>query len=232
VGDLCCGTATLSCDAIEMGVNAIAVDIDNEAVVTSGLRLQELKANIEAGPYTPNFRAHNPISALSTIPNWSTRDLNAVGDQVKEYDVAKKQQKADRAKKKADFKKKTKEKKVASDELALAQKKKQESDAKLAIAKAADRAADDDETDDEEMTSNKEEEDEEKEEEEDEEEQEDEKKEEEEDEKKDEETETTATPGDDETEHSEIDVGTIQTPAAVSPVATRSKDKPTDKQLL
>jgi hypothetical protein len=85
VADMFCGTGTLAYHAIQMGRNVVAVDKLEQAINVTDLRLKEMKETL-VHDHDEWTTSHNPISFLSTIPHWATRNLSHVGALVAKRD--------------------------------------------------------------------------------------------------------------------------------------------------
>jgi hypothetical protein len=127
VGDMFCGTGTLSWQAIRMGRSAVAVDILPEAIKITNIRLGELKATIETETILNFVSGHNPISYLSYIPEWDRIDLREVGEREKKRNSRIKKRRV------AEEKRTKKEREAAAKER-LAQERKLDADVRAAVA--------------------------------------------------------------------------------------------------
>jgi hypothetical protein len=141
VGDMCCGTGTLGYVALKMGRNVVAVDILEKAITTTDLRYKELKEDMEKVVLDGWETAHNPISHLSAIPGWATRDLSVIGAIVEKRDATKKAAAQAKAKKASDAKKAKKKAEKAMAESLAKLAKQQEAEAAAEKARAASAAA-------------------------------------------------------------------------------------------
>jgi hypothetical protein len=137
IGDFYCGTGTIAYWAIRMGRNVIAVDVLEEAIKITNNRLTELRALVEDVPFSDWAHGSNPMSSLAGIPNWSTRDLVAVGQRERARDAQIKKNKELKRKRDRAQEKQDKAKEVAQGKKVDAQLKKVKQDIALVEAEEA-----------------------------------------------------------------------------------------------